>query len=322
MKTLLIVNPHSGTRSKDAIADMARTTLAGAGHDVEVHFTTAPGDATTAAAQAATAGVDLVVAAGGDGTVNETACGLIGTQTALGIIPCGSGNGLARHVGIPLDPVGAVALLTAGAPLSVDYATVNGRPFFCTCGTGYDAAVSDRFAAKGRRGLMTYVQSAVETFADYEPHIYTIETDAGSETREAFLIAVCNAGQYGNNAWIAPGASIRDGLLDVIVAHPASRLGTMLVGVDLMTGMLGHNTSVDIIRTPRVRITRSAGEHAAHIDGEPAAGLGPVLDIACHPAGLRLVCRADKKPFRPLLTPAQALVRDISLTFRHLFKPV
>ena len=135
----LIVNPISGTRSKQGLGEALAARL-GPDWTVETCPTEYAGHATTLAAEAAAAGYDAVIAAGGDGTVNETARALCGTATALGIIPCGSGNGLARHLNIPVDNVASLDIIAGGRTLDVDTGSVNGRPFFCTFGVGFDAA--------------------------------------------------------------------------------------------------------------------------------------------------------------------------------------
>lgn len=311
---LLIVNPISGTHSKKGLTEQIEARLAAAGIEVVTYFTTAPGDATRRARLAVDSGeFDAVLACGGDGTVNEVARAMCHAPIPMGIIPAGSGNGLARHIVIPIDPLRALDTIIDDVVTDCDYAEVNGKPFFCTFGIGFDAAVSDRFAASGKRGRMSYVQSTIAEFRHYRPEHYTIETPDGTIEREAFLIAVCNASQYGNNAFIAPQASITDGLLDVIVIHKASALRTMLLGVDMMAGLLRHNRLAETIRTPRVTITRGANA-PAHIDGEPAPNLGATLSVDCIHRGIKIFTQKDKSPFRPIVSPLEYYLRDLAIS--------
>lgn len=317
---LLIVNPISGTRAKRDLPQTVVSRLGEWGWSTEIALTKGPGDATQLASAAAASGeYAVVIAAGGDGTVNETARGLIDTDTPLAIIPCGSGNGLARHLNIPLDTGMALDIINSGTLIKADYATANSKPFFCTCGVGFDAAVSERFAAKNRRGLITYLQTAFEIVVRYSPTTYTIEANGLTLTHEAFLVAVCNASQYGNNAFIAPGASIVDGLLDVIVLHAGNPFETMKFGLEVMSGTLNRNAQVDIVRTSSLSITRNT-DGPAHLDGEPVDNLGRRLEIACHPGCLNMIVPSSIPQFKPLVTPLTAFVRDMRLTFRHLLK--
>lgn len=313
---LLIVNPISGTHSKRGLAERISSRLAEAGIDVDTYVTTGPGDATRRVRTAVDSGeYDAVLACGGDGTVNEVARAMCHAPIPMGIIPAGSGNGLARHIVIPVDPMRALDAIIAGQVCECDYATVNGRPFFCTFGMGFDAAVSDRFAASGKRGRMSYVRSTLVEFARYQPVHYVIETTDATLHRDAFLVAVCNASQYGNNAFIAPHASITDGLLDVVIVHKADALRTMLLGVDMMTGLLGHNRLVETLRVPRLTIRRNPGP--AHLDGEPVGDLGGRLDVECIHGGLRMFVEKDKAPFRPIISPLEYYLGGMAITL-HL----
>lgn len=157
---------------------------------------------------------------GGDGTINEIARSLVHTDTALGIIPCGSGNGLARHLHIPMEPKKALEVLNEGCLDTIDYGKINGTDFFCTCGVGFDAFVSLKFAHAGKRGLLTYLEKTLQESLKYQPETYELETENGVSKYKAFLIACGNASQYGNNAYIAPQATLTDGLLDVTILEP------------------------------------------------------------------------------------------------------
>ncbi len=315
-KIMLIINPISGTTGKAGLDEKAVQYLSPLGLDVDVRYTEYAGHASVLAAEAASKGYAGMIAAGGDGTINEVASSLCHTGVPLGIIPAGSGNGLARHVGIPMDFDLALKVIAQQYPLDVDYGTVNGKPFFCTTGVGFDAAVSHRFATQGKRGLMMYVKSMIETYRNYESEIYTLSSNGHVMTQKAFVVAVANASQYGNNAYIAPNASIRDGLLDVTIIHSGDMLSTARVGLDMMTGYLDKNVNITTFRTPSVVIYRSE-EGPAHMDGEPMI-LGDILDIRCHKGALKMFVPKDHSTFRPIITPVKSTLSGLGLTIRHL----
>lgn len=318
MKARLIINPISGTRSKAGLDRMVIDSLSPLGWEVEVVYTKGHGDATRLALSAIEKKCDAVLAAGGDGTINETAAALCGTGVVLGILPCGSGNGLARHLGIPIDLREGLKVIHENHPTDIDYATVNDRKFFCTCGVGFDAAVSAAFARKKTRGKFTYIQSTFETYASYEPEFYTIRANGKKLTEKAFLVAVCNASQYGNNAYIAPSASINDGLLDVTIIHAGNTLSTALVGVDMMTGMIERNMLIQTFRTDNIIIERER-RGPSHLDGEPLE-MDDCLDIRCHHNGLRVFTPTVVHPFKPILTPVTAMFNDFKIAVSNLFQ--
>ncbi len=320
MRLRLIINPISGTRSKKGLADYIVRSLTEDGMIVDVAFTTCRGDATRLAREAVIAGYDGVLACGGDGTVNETARALCGTDVVMGIIPAGSGNGLARHLNIPIDIDFSLKVIKEKHIVDCDFAQVNDTPFFCTFGMGFDAAVSHQFAKEKTRGFLTYIKSAIDIFGKYKAENYSISIDgAPAFSREAFLVACCNASQYGNNAFIAPEASITDGLLDVIVVNDASRFRTLRVGLDMMTGMIPRNSQIEIYHTRHVKIERESSG-PCHLDGEPVE-MGFSLDVSCRPAQIKLFCTTSKTRFRPFITPVRYLFRDVVLGVAHTLKP-
>lgn len=304
-KCLLIVNPRSGTSSnKGRIIKQFIETLLAAGWNVEARVTERPGHATELAAMAAADGTEAVVAMGGDGTVNETARALCNTSSTLGIIPMGSGNGLARHLKIPMDAEQAIKIIAAGKSQDCDYCTVNDRPFFCTFGVGFDAAVSDRFASRpGQRGLINYLRSALEEFVRYKPEEYIISSAEETLTEKAFVVACCNAAQYGNNAFIAPKASVTDGLMDVTVLHSGNWLSQALTGIDLLIGAIHDGARAHTFQTDRVTIRRRQ-PGPVHLDGDPAQ-MGRHLEVRCHHGALRVFSPGEMrvKPLIPIPIP-------------------
>ena len=300
-KCVLIVNPRSGTSDKGRIVRLALSELLKAGITVKTVYTERPAHATELAEAAACDGADIVVAMGGDGTVNEVARGLCNTSSTLGIIPVGSGNGLARHLQIPLNPEGAIGVITAGIAQQCDYCTVNNRPFFCTFGIGFDAAVSDRFASRpGQRGLVNYLRSAVEELINFRSEEYSILCDDVEIKEKAFVVACCNAAQYGNNAFIAPRASITDGLMDVTVIHSSNIIQHAINGIDLMLGLIRNGARARTFQTGRLVIMRSHSG-PVHLDGDPAQ-MGPRLVVRCHRGGLRVFSPGEMK-VKPIITP-------------------
>ena len=265
---LAIINPVSGIGSKDKIPRLIDMVVNQELCDVSNVMSEYAGHAREIAAMAVDKQFDVVVAIGGDGTINEVGSALCGTHTALAIVPSGSGNGLARHLRIPMNASRALLLLNDGVAGSFDYCTINGKPFFCTCGMGFDAEVSYRFANEGTRGFITYIKTALAEYIKYKPQEYLIDIDGAKLREKAFVIACCNAAQYGNNAYIAPRATMQDGLIDVTVMHPFSFIESPLIGARLFLRQLGQDHHVSIYRGKRIVIDRDHDD-IIHIDGDP-----------------------------------------------------
>jgi len=316
-RCLMIVNPASGTVSKHRIIPHICHRLDRHGIDYTIAGTRYPGHAKELARQAAVDGYNTVIAVGGDGTVNEVASGLVGTSTALAIIPTGSGNGLARHLGIPVDIDSSISVIAKSNIIEADYGTANDRPFFCTFGVGFDAAVSERCARQKRRGILMYLKNTIDEYMKFSPEKYTIEANGQVITDRAFLIVACNASQYGNNAFVAPDASITDGELDITIVHAGNIITQAFVGVDMLTGFIGKNALVDTIRTSSAIIRRN-DSGAAHIDGD-AIEMPPVIEIKCHSGKLRVFSPTKSTRFIPFVTPTYLFFRDMILSVRHLF---
>lgn len=317
MSLLLIINPASGRVSKHRIIPHIYSKMKRLGFDFETTFTRAPGHARELAAEAASKGFDGVLACGGDGTVNEIAQGLTGTSTALGIIPTGSGNGLARHLGIPVDIDRSLAVIAENNIIEADYGTANDTPFFCTFGVGFDAAVSERCARERRRGILMYLKNTIGEYLKFSPEEYVIEVNGHILTERAFLVVCCNASQYGNNAFIAPQASITDGELDITIVHAGNFFTQAAMGVDMLTGLIRKNAYIDVIRTPHARIIRKRSG-AAHADGD-SVQMPAEIDVRCHHGCLRVFAPTKSTAFKPIITPASLFLRDIALGLRHLW---
>lgn len=288
------------------------------GYTTDARFTRASGHAATLAFEAIAGKYDAVMVAGGDGTINEAAAALRNSGMPMGIIPCGSGNGLARHIDIPPDVDKALDIIAIGYIQPCDCGMANGFPFFCTFGLGFDAAVSKSFASSKRRGPLAYVKSAVSELLSFHPANYRLTINGRTLEFKAFLFTVANASQYGNNAFIAPGASIRDGLLDITIFHDGNPLALAGAGLDLFTGHLNRNLIVQTFRIREALVETDA--LAAHLDGEPANISSPV-SIKCTPGALMLFLNPNKKPFKPFITPMEYFFRDMALAIsRSLHK--
>ena len=279
---LFIVNPISGGRSKEAIVRMIGKYLDPSSY--EVVRTEFAGHATQLAHQTK---ADVVVAVGGDGTVSEVAKGLISTGKALGIIPCGSGDGLALHLGISRHPRKALRELVEGAPAEMDYALLDTNPFFCTAGVGLDAEVAWAFASSGKRGLGTYISLAWKIWQGYRPSTYTIEVDGTSITFPAVMVIVGNVNQWGNQARITSKASACDGMLDVAVVAPFHTYEIPVLAAKLLDGRAHTSRRVRMLRGRRVVITRP-NEGPAHFDGDPCRE-GRILHFEIVPKSLKVM---------------------------------
>ena len=284
---VFIVNPISGTRSKQGLKELIDQTLDAEVYEWRIARTEYAGHAAVIASQCVAEGTDICVAVGGDGTVNEVARSIVQSDTALGIVPCGSGNGLARHLCLPMDMKGALEMINQGRIERFDYGIINRQPFFCTCGMGFDAFISLKFAEAGKRGMVTYVENVLKEGLKYKPDTYTICDETGTHSHKAFLITCANAAQYGNNAYIAPGASMQDGLMDVIVMEPFNVVEAPKLAMDLFAKTLSSNSRIKTFQARRVHIERST-PGAIHYDGDPL-NMGTELDVEMRPLGLRAV---------------------------------
>ena len=262
-----IVNPISGTKAKSRVAKLIRELLDTQQFAPTVVVTEYAGHATQLAQQFAMQDYSAVVAVGGDGTVNEVACGLIGTNTALGIIPNGSGNGFARHLDISTRMNRAIEMLNSSEVINVDYGLVNDIPFFSTFGVGFDAVVAHDFA-DSNRGFKGYVQSIFKDLFQYKPETYHLAGEGFDIDSKAFLINFANAGQWGYDAYIAPKASVQDGLLDVAIVTEFPMTAAPGLALSLFTKDIDENLHMNTIRTKQMTLTRNS-EGPAHIDGTP-----------------------------------------------------
>lgn len=287
-----IVNPHSGTQSKEETPRLIGSWLDSDKFEARYIFTEYAGHASAIARQCVDEGVDIVVAVGGDGTVNEVARSLVHTRSALGLIPCGSGNGLARHLCIPLDIKKAVDIINTTKVEALDYGTINDLPFLCTCGVGFDAFVSLKFAEAGKRGPITYIENVLKEGLKYKPEVYEVEDESGAQSYKAFLITCANASQYGNNAYIAPHATMTDGLMDVIIMEPFTAFDAPQISIDMFNKTLDRNSKIKTFKARRIHIKRQR-PGAIHYDGDPMM-TGNDIDVKIEAKGINVIVNPSK----------------------------
>jgi len=284
VKALFVVNERSGKRRDLDVASLIAASWHGT-YELQPCGEKRDLDAIVDRAEAEQ--FDVVYAVGGDGTVHETAKRLIGRKPALGILPTGSGNGFARHIGLPVDLAASLQSCRGGRIVTIDTASVNGNPFLGVMGIGFDAVVADRFASSTTRGLETYVREGLAAFANFKAEEYEVTANGSTIARKAFVVAVANSGQYGNNAKVAPLASLRDGLLDVVIVNDTSLVGAAILLARLFTGTFHRSDGVTTLQTSEVRIRRpEAG--VAQLDGEPC-NLPAELHVKVHPLSLKLL---------------------------------
>ncbi|HCC53142.1 MAG TPA: lipid kinase [Porphyromonadaceae bacterium] len=267
-KIYVIINPVSGVGSKDKIPDMIASRCIERGISMQVLNTGYAGHAKELTLRAIDDGADCVIAVGGDGTVNEIAQNLLFTDVFLGIIPKGSGNGLAHELNIPMDIKGAVDVIFAGHTSVIDACKANERAFFCTCGVGFDATISKEFAKEKHRGSLTYVKDIVESYLEYKPEVYELRVNDHTIREKAFLITCANASQYGNNAFIAPNADINDGKIDITILSPFNTFDIGPLAIQLFTKTIDKNSKIKTLRAKEAQIIRQKAG-VMHIDGEP-----------------------------------------------------
>ncbi len=291
MSIAVIINPVSG-RARGAPApdrvSLARAVAGQCGEPAEVVVTERPGHARELAAALASR-VRLVIAWGGDGTVNEVASALAFGPVPLGIVPSGSGNGLARELGIPRDPAAALRRAMTAAPMAADLGEVGGRLFINVAGIGIDAYVARAFSAPGHsRGPLGYLRLGAQALISYAPAEYVICADGERFEARAVLVVFANSAQYGNGARIAPAARLDDGELDLVVVEERSRLATICRTPHLFRGTVSRIPGWSTRRFRRASV-EAAEPMLFHVDGEPLRG-GTLLHARVHPQAIG-ICR-------------------------------
>lgn len=288
MRTLFIVNPISGTghRRRKVIPAIEKF-IREVNPDGCIAITKRPGHARELAMAARDEGFQLLVAAGGDGTINEVANAAHVTGLPMGILPCGSGDGLARHLGIPLDMEKALALISAGHQISMDAGSANGKLFVNVMGIGFDAELARRFNNLQRRGLAAYAWTGAIGYLCYRPCSYHLVNGCHEASTRAMMITVANASQYGNNAWIAPAAVIDDGKLDLVCLPPTPLHRLPMTAVSIFGKSLDKASGVINWQGDQFTIRRAA-PGIIHTDGEVHPTEATVT-VSVIPAAIRMI---------------------------------
>ncbi|MCE7042218.1 diacylglycerol kinase family protein [Dyadobacter sp. CY312] len=285
---LFILNPNSGTsigKNIDAVAHTIDSFAEKTQNSAHILFTEGRGHATELVRE----NVDknkwkAIVAVGGDGTVNEIAQPLIGHATPVGILPVGSGNGLARHLGLPLTLEASLEKLFGGSVITIDNGLINDMPFFCTAGMGFDAYVGQLFSQQLSRGLATYINVSFKAYWDYKPQVFRVN---GQKT-DAFSLTFANAGQFGNNAWVAPHASLQDGILDECTIKPFPKWFGTSLAYQLFTKQLKTSKYISY-RHITETLVETDTPPIIHYDGEPFQLETNKIRIKINPQSLNVI---------------------------------
>ena len=289
-RILFIVNPIAGHHRKGFFSRSVKTFLDLGQYQYEILHTEYAGHGKILAEQAVKEGFDIVAAVGGDGTVNEIARALIGTETALAIIAYGSGNGLARSLHLPLLHINAIKLLNTGYIHTIDTALINGTPFVSIAGIGLDAQTAYDFSNDPRRGFLPYAKYALENYMHFTPQTYTLTFDEHSTLEcSPLLVSFANANQFGYNAVIAPHSDLADGLLNVCILNRPPLHRAALVASQLLLERLDHSRYFTEIKAEHITVHRP-GPAVVNIDGEPVM-FPEDLDIRIIPSSLRVVLK-------------------------------
>ena len=297
-KIWFIVNPISGTQDKSAIVAKIPEYFPETRFSVEIKYTKYSGHAAEIAHMAVEQNVDIVVAVGGDGTVNETARALIHSNVALGIVPSGSGNGLARHLFLPMNMEGALQIISECNIHTLDYGLINGMPFFCTAGVGFDAFLSDRFNKSGKRGLLSYIEHALRDGLSYEPETYELD-----------------------DFYIAPHASMADGLMDVTIMEPFTVFESPQIAYQLVHRTITQNSHIKTFRCKDLIIRRTK-PGVIHVDGDPKDSDSEVR-VSLVPKDIHMVVNINKQPWQPpLLKMFTDIYTGVSTPFKETPKKI
>jgi len=290
---LFIINPIAGVRRKDRIPRLVDKYLDHVHFDYDVIYTERRGHATQIAADAAARGVDVVAVAGGDGSVNEAASGLIGTNTHLAIIPSGSGNGLARHLGYSINIRSTLQIINAYATQQIDVCRVNNNYFYSLIGVGFDAFVAKVFSREETRGFFTYAWSAIRSIGSFDAFTYDMQLDDVHLSGKALMINVCNSNQYGYNVKVAPTASLQDGMMDIVVLRDIAKWKVPFAVIMVFCRLHPQSGFFTLYRAKSVQIQTPQYTHL-QIDGETTTK-EKSFKIEIIPAALKVLVHPEKQ---------------------------
>ncbi|MBW6490068.1 MAG: diacylglycerol kinase family lipid kinase [Lentimicrobium sp.] len=288
-RVLFLVNPGSGVNQsrKALLADFASQHLDQEKYTWEISFSESPSHLFELSRNAADQGVDIIAAVGGDGTVNQVAKGMIGSQSVLGIVPLGSGNGLGHHLHIPIEIPGALEILNRGKIKEIDTGSINDELFVSIAGVGFDALVAKKFAMAKRRGFLSYLSIVTNEYSYYRPRKYKLMIDGQVIRREALFVSFANTNQFGYNTIISPDALIDDGLIDVCIMKKVPLiLAPGIIGL-LLTRKIDSSGYVEIIKAKEISFSRRKNR-PVNIDGEPVK-LTKDIHIKVNPASLKVI---------------------------------
>ena len=284
---LFIINPISGGRGKLRIPDFIDKYLDKEKFSPNFVFSEYVGHAGELADEAATKNFDVIIAAGGDGTINEVATKVLKHNKILGILPLGSGNGLARFLSISKNLRYALSIINNFKIDQIDTAEFNQKCFFNLAGMGFDAHLSSVFSKDKKRGLSGYVKLGFKEVFNYKAQTYHLNIDGTEYTRKAFAISIANSSQYGNDVYIAPNASVKDGLLDVCIIKPFPIIKLPVLGYVMLRGKAESSGMIEIIKGKNIKIIRETAG-AVHVDGEPLE-MGVEIEAVINPLSLKVI---------------------------------
>ena len=278
-----IINPHSGASNKDRFLSIISLLKTDPKH--VIWETTEPLEAVEFAKKAIQQNATKIIAVGGDGTINEVASVLVDSTIPLGIIPVGSGNGLARHLKLPLNYKKAFQKVLVGASIKIDVGYINNKPFFCTAGIGFDAAVAHRFATSKGRGLINYIKATLFTLFKYQPIQVSVNEGA---SEKVFSLSIANANQFGNDAFISPFSNIQDGQLELVKIGLLNKLEAAILAVRLFKKNIHHSKNVHFQACTHASI-HYAKNAPIHVDGENLLTDNELLKISISPLALNVI---------------------------------
>ncbi len=287
-KICFIVNPVAGRRKKTGIETIIRQNINSAKFQYDIRLTKHAGHAGELSRDAVRQHFDIIVAVGGDGTINEVATALIGKKVILGIVPLGSGNGLARHLGIPRTVSRAIRLINRAQHTLIDTAAINNRPFVSIAGIGFDAMVAKEFKNNHKRGFLSYFNIIRNRFIPYKPKKYSLIFDEGIKLKvRAFFISFANSNQFGYNTTIAPNAKLNDGKLDICIVKKPKIFELPLIVNLLLLKQIDRAPGVTIIQSKGLTVKRKK-VHPVNVDGE-AVMMKKKLRFDIHPLSLKVI---------------------------------
>lgn len=286
MRVAFIVNPVSGRGRQKGIEKIIPKHF----DNYSITFTQKTGDATELSKSAIKSGAEMVVAVGGDGTLNECVKAVINTECALAVIPCGSGNGFANHIKMSKNLDIALDQIAKSTVTNVDAGEVNGEIFINVAGVGFDALLAQKFNELTERGVANYMRLVVNELS-YTPKSYTISYGDTERTVEAYMITCCNATQFGNDARICPTAKIDDGILDFVIVKNFPQFQIAEFILRLMSGTLSNCELIEIVQAASMKII--SNDQLVHLDGEPYE-VGETVNVNVIPQSIKVAIPVRK----------------------------